>query len=212
MTVETGLSSGRAAHIRRGKLLEYVTVGYNSIEGIIAVGSGVVAGSIALVGFGFDSFIECISGLALLWRLYGDAEETRRERLERRALRIVGASFMVLAAYVGYDAITSLIRHEPPDESRVGIALAAVSLVVMPLLVRAKRRVAQSIGSAALAADAAQTQVCTYLSAILLGGLILNATLGWWWADPVAALVMLPIIIKEGLEALRGEHCDDCHP
>lgn len=212
MTVETGLSSGRAAHIRRGKLLEYVTVGYNSIEGIIAVGSGVVAGSIALVGFGFDSFIECISGLALLWRLYGDAEETRRERLERRALRIVGASFMVLAAYVGYDAITSLMRHEPPDESRVGIALAAVSLVVMPLLVRAKRRVAQSIGSAALAADAAQTQVCTYLSAILLGGLILNATLGWWWADPVAALVMLPIIIKEGLEALRGEHCDDCHP
>ena len=212
MTVETGLSSGRAAHIRRGKLLEYVTVGYNSIEGIIAVGSGVVAGSIALVGFGFDSFIECISGLALLWRLYGDAEETRRERLERRALRIVGASFMVLAAYVGYDAITSLIRHEPPDESRVGIALAAVSLVVMPLLVRAKRRVAQSIGSAALAADAAQTQVCTYLSAILLGGLLLNATLGWWWADPVAALVMLPIIIKEGLEALRGEHCDDCHP
>lgn len=212
MTVETGLSSGRAAHVRRGKLLEYVTVGYNSIEGIIAVGSGVVAGSIALVGFGFDSFIECISGLALLWRLYGDAEETRRERLERRALRIVGASFMVLAAYVGYDAITSLMRHEPPDESRVGIALAAVSLVVMPLLVRAKRRVAQSIGSAALAADAAQTQVCTYLSAILLGGLILNATLGWWWADPVAALVMLPIIIKEGLEALRGEHCDDCHP
>lgn len=212
MTVETGLSSGRAAHIRRGKLLEYVTVGYNSIEGIIAVGSGVVAGSIALVGFGFDSFIECISGLALLWRLYGDAEETRRERLERRALRIVGASFMVLAAYVGYDAITSLMRHEPPDESRVGIALAAVSLVVMPLLVRAKRRVAQAIGSAALAADAAQTQICTYLSAILLGGLLLNATLGWWWADPAAALVMLPIIIKEGVEAFRGEHCDDCHP
>ena len=210
--LEAGLSSERAAHIRRGKLLEYATVGYNSIEGIIAVGSGIVAGSIALLGFGFDSFIECISGLTLLWRLYGDAEEKERERLEQRALRIVGASFIVLAAYVGYDAISSLVRREPPDESKVGIALAVVSLVVMPLLVRAKRRVAQAIGSAALAADAAQTQICTYLSAILLGGLLLNATLGWWWADPAAALVMLPIIIKEGVEAFRGEHCDDCHP
>jgi divalent metal cation (Fe/Co/Zn/Cd) transporter len=212
MAVEPTPAGDRAAHIQRGKFLEYVTVAYNSIEGVIAVIAGAVAGSIALVGFGFDSFIECISGLALLWRLYGDADEPKRERFEQHALRIVGISFMVLAAYVAYDAITSLVRREAPDESMTGIALAAVSLVIMPLLVRAKRHVARAIGSAALAADAAQTQICTYLSAILLGGLLLNAMLGWWWADPVAALVMLPIIIKEGLEALRGEHCDDCHP
>lgn len=212
MAVEPTPSGDRAAHIRRGKFLEYVTVVYNSIEGVIAIIAGAVAGSIALVGFGFDSFIECISGLALLWRLYGDADESKRERFEQRALRIVGISFMLLAAYVAYDAITSLLRREAPDESMTGIALAAVSLVIMPLLVRAKRHVARAIGSAALAADAAQTQICTYLSAILLGGLLLNAMLGWWWADPVAALVMLPIIIKEGLEALRGEHCEDCHP
>ena len=210
MTAET-IGGDRRAQVQRGKLLEYATVGYNSLEGVIAIGFGLAAGSIALVGFGFDSIIEVISGLALLWRLYADVDETRRERVEQRALRIVGASFMILAAYVAYDAITSLVRREAPEESIVGIVLAAVSLVVMPLLVRAKRRVARAIRSAALEADAAQTQICTYLSAILLGGLLLNATVGWWWADPVAALVMLPIIIREGWEALRGEHCDDCH-
>ena len=209
MTAET---FDRRAQIQRGKLLEYITVCYNSLEGVIAVAFGVLAGSIALVGFGFDSIIEVISGFALLWRLYADVDEERRERVEQRALRIVGASFMILGAYVAYDAITSLVRRDAPDESMVGIVLAAVSLVIMPLLVRAKRRVARAIRSAALAADAAQTQICTYLSAILLAGLLLNATLGWWWADPVAALVMLPIIVKEGWEALRGEHCDDCHP
>lgn len=201
----------RRAQVRRGKQLEYLTVGYNSLEGLIAVASGLLAGSIALVGFGFDSVIEVISGLALLWRLYGDADESKRERVEQRALRIVGVSFLILAAYVLFDAGKSLVRREAPEESIVGITLAAVSLVVMPLLVRAKRRVARAIGSAALAADAQQTQICTYLSAILLAGLLLNATLGWWWADPIAALVMVPIIVKEGLEAVRGEHCDDCH-
>ena len=201
----------RRAQVRRGKLLEYFTVGYNSLEGIIAIAAGVVAGSIALVGFGFDSAIEVISGCALLWRLYGDADEGRRERIEQRALRIVGISFFLLAAYVTFDAVKSLVRREAPEESIVGIALAAVSVVVMPLLVRAKRRVARSIGSAALHADATQTQICTYLSAILLGGLGLNAAVGWWWADPLAALVMVPIIAKEGWEAVRGEHCDDCH-
>lgn len=205
-------TDARRAQIRRGKLLEYFTVTYNSLEGVIAIAAGLFAGSIALVGFGFDSAIEVISGAALLWRLYGDADESRRERIEERALRIVGVSFFILAAYVTYDAVTSLVRREAPDESIVGIVLAAVSVVVMPLLVRAKRRVARSIGSAALAADAAQTQICTYLSAILLAGLALNAAVGWWWADPIAALVMVPIIIKEGWEAIRGEHCDDCHP
>jgi divalent metal cation (Fe/Co/Zn/Cd) transporter len=197
--------------VRRGLLLEYLTAGYNSLEGVIAIGAGLFAGSIALVGFGFDSAIEVISGLTLLWRLHSDAEESTRERIEQRALRIVGVSFLLLAAYVTFDAAKSLIRREAPEESVVGIILAAVSVVLMPLLVRAKRSVARAIGSAALAADATQTQICAYLSAIVLGGLLLNATLGWWWADPVAALVMVPIVVREGLEALRGEHCNDCH-
>ena len=208
----TDLITDRQAQIRRGKLLEYFTIGYNSLEGIIAIGAGIVAGSIALVGFGFDSVIEVISGFALLWRLYGDADESRRERLEQRALRIVGLSFFLLAAYVTFDAVTSLVRREAPEESMVGIALAGVSLIVMPLLVRAKRRVARALGSAAMNADAMQTQICTYLSAILLGGLVLNAALGWWWADSLAALVMVPILVKEGWDAIRGKHCDDCHP
>lgn len=201
----------RFAQIRRGKQLEYLTIAYNTLEGVVAVAFGVLVGSIALIGFGFDSVIEVISGLALLWRLYGDADESKREEVEQRALRIVGVSFLILAAYVLFDAGKSLVQREAPKESVIGIVLAAVSLVVMPLLVRAKRRVARSIGSAALAADAQQTQLCTYLSAILLAGLVLNATFGWWWADPIAALVMVPIIVKEGLEAIRGEHCDDCH-
>lgn len=204
-------ADARHAQIRRGQMLEYFTVGYNSLEGVIAIAAGIFAGSIALVGFGFDSAIEVISGFALLWRLYGDADETRRERMEQRALRIVGVSFFILGAYVMFDAVKSLVRREAPEESIVGIVLAAVSVIVMPLLVRAKRRVARAIGSAALHADAMQTQICTYLSVILLGGLVLNAAFGWWWADPVAALVMVPILAKEGWEAIRGEHCDDCH-
>jgi len=195
--------------IQRGKYLEYATVGYNSLEGIIAVSAGVMAGSIALVGFGFDSAIEVISGLTLLWRLYADVNEERRERAENISLRIVGASFFLLAGYVAFEAAKSLVGREAPDASMIGIALAAVSLVVMPLLVRAKRRVARAIKSAALDADATQTELCTYLSAILLGGLLLNALAGWWWADPVAALIMVPIIVREGWEGLRGERCED---
>lgn len=201
----------RPALIRRGKQLEYATIGYNSLEGIIAIAAGLLAGSVALVGFGFDSVIEVISGATLLWRLYADVDEERRELVEQRALRIVGWSFLLLAAYVTFDAGKAIIRREPPDESMIGIAIAALSLAVMPLLVRAKRRVAAAIGSKALDADATQTALCTYLSAILLGGLLLNALVGWWWADPVAALVMVPIIVKEGLEGIRGERCeDDC--
>ena len=200
----------RAASLRRGRLLEYLTIGWNLLEGIVAVGSGLVAGSAALVGFGVDSFIESLSGGALLWRLHSDEDSERRERI---ALKLVGVSFLALAAYVAYDAASSLIRREPPEASYVGIALAALSLVVMPLLARAKRRVAAGLGSRALEADSRQTDICAYLSAILLGGLLLNALLGWWWADPVAALVMVPIIAKEGVEALRGETCcdDGCH-
>lgn len=203
----------RATAVRRGRYLEYFTIGYNSLEGLIAVVAGLVAGSIALVGFGFDSLIEVTSGSVLLWRLQADIDEERRERVEAISLRIVGACFVVLSIYVTYDSVKSLVSHEAPEESVVGIALAAVSLVIMPLLVRAKRKVARAINSGALMADSKQTELCTYLSAILLGGLLLNALLGWWWADPVAALIMVPIIVKEGVEALRGETCNDdaCH-
>ena len=203
----------RAELIKRGRYLEYFTIGYNSLEGLIAVGAGVLASSIALVGFGFDSLIEVTSGAVLLWRLYADVDEARRERVEAISLRLVGICFIVLALYVTQDSIWSLLKREAPDESLTGIILAAVSLIVMPLLVRAKRKVARSINSGALMADSKQTELCTYLSAILLGGLLLNAFLGWWWADPVAALIMVPIIAKEGIEALRGETCcdDACH-
>jgi divalent metal cation (Fe/Co/Zn/Cd) transporter len=206
-------NSNRPALIKRGRNLEYVTIGYNSLEGLIAVAAGLVAGSIALVGFGFDSLIEVTSGAVLLWRLHADVDEERRERVEAISLRIVGICFVVLAIYVTYDSVKSLIRRETPQESIVGIVLAAVSLIVMPLLVRAKRKVARGINSGALMADSKQTELCTYLSAILLGGLLLNALVGWWWADPVAALIMVPIIAKEGIEGLRGETCcdDECH-
>lgn len=198
------LTDPRAAGLRRGRSLEYLTIGWNMLEGVVAVGSGLVAGSAALVGFGIDSFIESLSGGALLWRLRSDEDSERRERI---ALKLVGVSFLALAAYVAYDAISSLVRREPPEVSYVGIALAALSLAVMPLLARAKRRVAAGLNSRALEADSRQTDICAYLSAILLGGLLLNALAGWWWADPVAALVMVPIIAKEGVEALRGEQC-----
>ncbi len=205
--------TARAASVRRGRLLEYLTIGWNSLEAIISIAAGLVAGSIALVGFGLDSLIEVSSGAALLWRLHMDAPE-RRERAEQVALKLVGVSFLLLAAYVAFDSLKSLFRREAPESSYIGIAVAALSLVVMPLLARAKRRVAAEISSRALQADSRQTDICTYLSAILLAGLILNALLGWWWADPVAALVMIPIIAKEGVEALRGETCCDeagCH-
>ena len=199
----------RPQFVKRGQRLEYFTIGWNSLEGLIAIVAGLIAGSIALVGFGFDSIIEVTSGAVLLWRLRADADEEQRERVEMISLRILGICFLALALYVGYDAIKSLIKRELPDESIPGIILALVSLVVMPLLVRAKRRVARQINSGALVADAKQTELCTYLSAILLGGLLLNALTGWWWADPVAALIMVPIIAKEGVEALRGETCCD---
>lgn len=196
-------SRGRAE--RRGRWLAYLTIGWNSLEGMVAVAAGIVAGSIALVGFGFDSVIEVSSGAIILWRL---ASGEHRERI---ALRLVGVSFVALAAYVCYDAVKSLWFRELPETTYVGIAIAALSLVVMPFLAHQKRRVAMELNSNAMKADSRQTDLCAYLSAILLGGLIFNAVFGWWWADPVAALIMVPIIAKEGIDALRGETCDDCH-
>ena len=200
----------RAALVRRGKTLSIVTILYNALEGIVAIAAGALAGSISLVGFGVDSIIEVASGGASLWRLHADVDPARRERVERMAYRIIGTSFLALAAYIAYDAVGNLLRRDPADESYLGIALALGSLIVMPLLARAKRRVAGGLGSRALAADATQTDVCTYLSIILLGGLVLNATLGWWWADPIAALAMIPFIAREGIQGLKGEPtCED---
>jgi divalent metal cation (Fe/Co/Zn/Cd) transporter len=205
--------STRDTWIRRGLILEYVSVGYNCLEAVVAIVAGLLAGSIALVGFGFDSVIEVTSSVALLWRLSSDSDQRWRQHAEATSLRIVGFCFVGLAVYVTYESIRDLWHFDRPERSLPGIVLAAVSLVAMPLLVRAKRRVARQIESRALMADAKQTLFCTYLSAILLGGLLLNAVCGWWWADPAAALVMVPFIAREGLLALRGEPCGcfQCH-
>jgi len=201
------ISEERARAVRRGQRLEYLTVGWNTVEALVSLIAGLSAGSIALIGFGYDSLIEVAAGLGLLWRLSVDAGAGQREQAERTVLKLIGVCFFLLAAYIAYDAGKSLIRRQLPETSYAGIALAAAASVVMPLLARAKRRVAVSIGSRAMRADSRQTDICGYLSIILLGGLALNALLGWWWADPVAASVMVPIICKEGLEALRGEKC-----
>ena len=200
--------ASRAHHAKEGRRLEYFTLGWNLIEAMVAVASGIAAGSIALVGFGADSLIECLSGGILLWRLQlHEADESR----ERIAVKLVGVSFIILAAYVGIEAAKTLVLREEPEVSVIGIVLAAASLIVMPLLARAKRRVAARLQSQSLVADSRQTDLCAYLSAILLGGLVLNALFGWWWADPIAGLVMVPIIAREGVESLRGNVCADCH-
>ena len=199
----------RRAVARHGRRLQYLTIAWNSAECLISIGAGLVAGSIALIGFGFDSAIEVASSLAALWRLARDEDEAARERAERRALRVIGACFMALAIYIAVDAIKALINREAPAASVVGIVIAALSLVIMPVLVHLKRRVATQLNSGALEAETRQTAVCAFLSAILLAGLGLNAWLGWWWADPLAGLAMVPLIAKEGIEALRGETC--CH-
>jgi len=202
--------SERRLIVLRGQRLEYFTIGWNALEGLVAVIAGVFAGSISLVGFGIDSFIEVTSGAALLWRMSVDADVQRRERNERRALKVVGACFLALAVYITYESAMELWSKRAPEHSIPGIVLACVSLVVMPLLSRVKRKVGRALGSAAMHADAKQTEFCTYLSGILLAGLLLNALFGFWWADPVAGLLMAPIIAKEGIEGLQGKACDDC--
>ena len=189
---------------RRGRMLEYFTLGWNLIEAVVAITAAVAAASTALWGFGLDSLIESLSGLVLLWRL-GEGEQA--ERREKTALRLVGACFLILACYVALDASLTLWHRDRPDASIVGIILAAVSLVVMPILARFKRQAAGHLHSGALVADSRQTDICAYLSAILLVGLGLNAAFGWWWADPVGALLMVVLIVHEGIEALRGETC-----
>ncbi len=207
--MDTAVISERAEHVRFGRRLEYFTIAWNSLEGILAVGLGLLSGSVALTGFGLDSAIEVTSGVALLWRL-GQDNSLRREQVETISLKIVGWSFVGLALYVLYDSLVSLIARQPPERSIPGIVLATASLVVMPLLARQKRRIAGKINSAALKADAKQTEFCMYLSAVVLGGLVLNALLGWWWADPLAGLLMVPIIGREGFLALKGRTCCHC--
>ena len=177
-------AANRGEHVRRGQRLEYFTVAYNSLEGAASMVAGVLAGSVSLVGFGLDSLIEVASGAALLWRLHYDLDTSRREQVERTAFRTVRACFIALALYILYESSSTLIRHVPPERSIAGIVIASISVIVMPLLARAKRRVARQIGSGAMHADSKQADFCTYLSAILLGGLLLNAFFGWWWMDP----------------------------
>ncbi len=193
----------------RGKRLEYFTIAWNSLEGLVALIAGVIAGSISLVGFGIDSFVEVVSGATLLWRMSVDSDAESRERNEKLSLRIVGVCFIALAVYVLYESSSDLVGRHAPKHSVPGIALACVSLIVMPLLSRAKTKVGNELGSRAMKADAKQTDFCVYLSAILLVGLLLNAVLQWWWADPAAALIMVPLIAKEGVKAIKGEpHCE----
>ena len=193
-----------AASVRRAIWLEYFTVSWNVIEGVVAIAAGVVAGSIALVGFGLDSAIEVISGSALIWRFrqHGLGTETETAA-ERRAIFIVGVTFLLLALYVTYESARKLALRERPEESLVGIVLTAISLAVMPALAHFKRKVAGQLDSRALLADAKETMACSYLSFTVLLGLAANAALGWWWADPVAGLAIIYWLVKEGREALR---------
>jgi divalent metal cation (Fe/Co/Zn/Cd) transporter len=203
------IAVNRPAVAERGKRLEYFTIAWNSLEGLAAMLTGAIAGSISLVGFGIDSSIEVISGATLLWRMTVDADVQSRERNEQMSIRIVGACFILLAIYVAYESASDLFKRQAPQRSVPGIILACVSLIVMPLLSRAKKQVSAELNSAAMLADAKQTDFCVYLSAVVLGGLLLNAVLGWWWADPVAALIMVPIIAKEGIEGLKSKACCD---
>ena len=205
------VSLTRPDFVRQGRRLEYFTVVWNSLEALVSLVAGIVAGSVALVGFGLDSLIEVASGSALLWRLHHDSNPTRREQVERTTLRMVGWCFIALAAYILYESGSTLIRHEAPERSIAGIVIAGLAVVIMPVLARAKRRIAVGIASGAMHADSRQTDFCAYLSAILLAGLLLNALWGWWWADPLAGLVMVPIIAREGVDGLKGKACcDDC--
>lgn len=211
MTSATAPTRGELLH--RGLLLEYVTAGWNIVEGIVAVGAGVLAGSPALIGFGADSFIESISGGVLIWRLAGERSGKHAlqaiARMERRAERRVGASFVILAAYVAVESIRTLVTADAPDASSIGIGLTAVSIAVMLWLARAKRRTGEALGSRALIADAQQTYACWYLSTVALVGLALNALFGLWWADPVAGVGIAVFLAREGWEAWNGDDHDD---
>ena len=210
VTATAGALSGaeRRRLGRRAQLLAGVSVSYNLFEAVVAVAAGAVAGSVALIGFGLDSLVEVASGIVILWQFRHPLPETR----ERLALRLIGVSFFLLAAYVTVESIRSLSGTGEPAPSPVGIGLAALSLLIMPLLSWAQRRTGRALGSASVVADSKQTLLCSYLSAVLLAGLLLNSLLGWGWADPVAGLVIAAVAVKEGVDAWRGEGCCDVSP
>ncbi|HYU16385.1 MAG TPA: cation transporter [Candidatus Acidoferrum sp.] len=193
--------------VRRALRLEYLTVGWNVLEGAVALAAAVAAGSVALLGFGADSAVETASGAVLIWRLRAERDPRAIEELDRRAHRLVGISLFLLAAFIAADAVGTLAAASRPEPTLVGVALTAVSLGVMMWLAGAKRRAARALGSRALEADAFQTTACWWLSVVTLAGIGLNAALGWWWADPVAALGMVPLLCREGREAWRGDDC-----
>ncbi len=201
----SGSATGDRGRLRRRALaLAWITVGWNVIEAVVAIVAGRAAGSLALVGFGLDSTVEVASACVILWQFSGLDEDR-----ERRALRLIGASFFALALYVAGSAAVDLIAGNEPESSPVGIGLAVASLIVMPILASAKRVTGRRLGSATVIADGQQTLLCTYLSVVLLTGLLLNAALGWWWADPLAALVIAALAVREGIEAWRGDTCCD---
>ena len=205
-----GLVSGGDRHrgVRRARVLAWFTIGWNSVEGLIGIGSGLAAGSVALVGFGVDSYVEVLSGAVVLWRLSKERHGSElSEAAEHRALRIIAGTFFALAVGVAAESVRKLTTGEHPSASPAGMALTVASLVVMPLLARAKRKVGRQLGSAALQADATETVLCVWLSAIVLAGLVLNAAFGWWWADPVAALGIVYVAAREGRDAWKGDPC-----
>jgi cation diffusion facilitator family transporter len=213
--VEAGALVARERLQRRGVRLEWFTVAWNVAEALVAITAGAAAGSIALIGFGVDSGIEVVAASALLWRFRharADASEAEHSHAERRALYVVSATFSALAAYIAFEAIQRLISGDEPESSTIGLILALVSLAVMPTLAYAKQQTGRALASRALQADAVETWVCAYLSLALLVGVGLHLAFGWWWADPVAALAMLPIIAWQGWETLdeaRDEHSED---
>jgi divalent metal cation (Fe/Co/Zn/Cd) transporter len=206
MTVPALSAERRTVLRRRVRLLVAATITYNVVEAVVALVAGTVASSVALIGFGLDSVIEVSSAAAVAWQFAGSDPQRR----ERAALRVIGWSFFALAVYVSAEAVRALLGGGEADRSPVGIALVAVSVVVMPFLSLAQRRAGRELGSASAVADSKQTLLCTYLSAAVLVGLVLNAALGWWWADPVAALVLAVLAVREGRGALRGDAC--CAP
>jgi divalent metal cation (Fe/Co/Zn/Cd) transporter len=211
MTASPASVPNRAALVRRGVWLAWFTIGWNGIEGIVGIAAGLSAGSIALIGFGVDSYVEVFAGAVILWRLAKDGQGRHvSEAAERRAVRLIAVTFFALAVGIGIESVRKLAVGAHPDESVIGMVLAAVSLFVMALLARAKRRVGDDLASRAVTADATETTVCVWLSAILLAGLGLNAALGWWWADPLAALGIVFVAGREGVEHWRSDQLDDC--
>lgn len=199
----------RDAAVRRSRWLNAATIGWNSIEGVVAIAAGMAAGSVSLVGFGIDSGIEVSAALVLTWRLAQERHGGCMQETDRRATRLIAASFLVLAAYVGFEAARDLLTGSEPEASTVGIVLAALSLAVMPILARAKRALAPTLGSAAVVADAQQTNLCALLSAVLLIGLGANGLFGWWWADPVAGIGIAALAAAEARRTWRADSLAD---